>query len=234
MNTKSLYRAAVVVFLFAFAATVVVSASPAFAVQTVYFGSGSTEGIWNSSGNVGIGTTTPAYTLDVMGTGNFTGAVNVGTPVAVSNAATKSYVDSAIANVTGTLNTNVNGTANYFPVFTGTNTIGNSVVYQSGGNVGIGTTGPSQALEVNGGILVDGSNKLAFNSDAVHYYILMVPRRRRRSLAAVRKPSLRATSQLARLDQTRVGGIIRFQHKLSILQRGSIISLLLRARQRTA
>lgn len=221
MSTKSLYRAAAVVFLSAFAATVAVFASPAFAVQTVNF----TNGIINSSGylgigtttpispfqvgnftgsgydtpgeaafvsgsdnnnvlevsrngsnpqdlelganqtnlygdiqaahagvaydvlslnplggNVGVGTTTSGYTFTVSGTGNFTGTVNVGTPTAASNAATKSYVDSAVASG---VNGGISGTANYFPVFTGTNTVGNSVMYQSGSTVGIGTTNPN-------------------------------------------------------------------------------------------
>ncbi|MBM3248887.1 MAG: hypothetical protein FJZ10_05680 [Candidatus Omnitrophica bacterium] len=40
------------------------------------------------------------------------------------------------------------GTTNYFPKFTGTNSIGNSVVYESGSNVGIGTTSPTKKLTV--------------------------------------------------------------------------------------
>jgi hypothetical protein len=88
MKTKLLSFSAFV-FFFASAAL----APRVFAVSTVNF----TNGVWNSSGNVGIGTTAPGYTLDVRGTGNFTGAVNVGTPTAASNAATKSYVDSAVS-----------------------------------------------------------------------------------------------------------------------------------------
>jgi len=57
--------------------------------------------IFNGGGNVGIGTASPGYTLDVAGTGNFTGVVNVGTPVAAGNAATKSYVDSVVGGGAG-------------------------------------------------------------------------------------------------------------------------------------
>src|SRR5580658_7533182 len=42
----------------------------------------------NSSTNVGIGTTAPAYSLDVHGTGNFTGAVNFGSAVTFASGQT--------------------------------------------------------------------------------------------------------------------------------------------------
>ena len=40
------------------------------------------------------------------------------------------------------------GTTNYLPKFTGTSALGNSLVYDNGTNVGIGTTSPSAKLEV--------------------------------------------------------------------------------------
>jgi hypothetical protein len=43
---------------------------------------------FDTSGHVGIGTSTPAYTLDVAGTGRFTGAVNFGTPVTFASGQT--------------------------------------------------------------------------------------------------------------------------------------------------
>ena len=78
--------------------------------------------------------------------------MNVATPTTGTNAATKAYVDTAIASVTST----ISGTANYLPVFTGSNAIGNSAIYQTGGNVGIGTTSPNNKLEVNGEISTTG------------------------------------------------------------------------------
>jgi hypothetical protein len=61
--------------------------------------------------------------------------------------------------------TTAGGTTNTIPVFTGTSVVGNSVITQSGGNVGIGTTSPANVLDVNkgsitggGGIQIDGTN----------------------------------------------------------------------------
>jgi len=56
--------------------------------------------------------------------------------------------------VTGT------GTTNYIPKFTGASAIGNSLIYDNGTNVGIGTTGPSEKLTVFNG-------KLALTTDDV-------------------------------------------------------------------
>ena len=44
----------------------------------------------------------------------------------------------------------VSGTGNYVPKFTGTNSIGNSQVYDNGTNVGIGTTSPGYKFDVSG------------------------------------------------------------------------------------
>jgi hypothetical protein len=42
------------------------------------------------------------------------------------------------------------GTTNYVPKFTGTSTLGNSLIFDDGTNVGIGTTSPSYKLDVTG------------------------------------------------------------------------------------
>ena len=55
--------------------------------------------------------------------------------------------------------TTTGGTANTVPLFTGGSTIGNSVITQSNGGVGIGTTTPGAKLEVDGGnILLSNSS----------------------------------------------------------------------------
>jgi hypothetical protein len=50
--------------------------------------------------------------------------------------------------------TTTGGTTNTIPVFTGTSTVGNSVITQSGGNVGIGTTQPLSPLGVTGQLVI--------------------------------------------------------------------------------
>lgn len=57
--------------------------------------------------------------------------------------------------VTGT------GTANYIPEWTGASTLGNSVLYQTGGKIGVGTTSPIVALDVAGRVNVSKSFQIA-------------------------------------------------------------------------
>jgi hypothetical protein len=60
------------------------------------------------------------------------------------------------------------GTTNTVPLFTGSSTIGNSVITQSSGNVGISTTTPTAKLEVEGGsILLSNSSVLYSNFSVV-------------------------------------------------------------------
>ncbi len=87
-----------------------------------------------SGGNVGIGILSPAYSLDVTGTGQFSQPVIVGTPTAASHATTKSYVDSMF---TGSGQWTTNGGLVYLTSTT-----------QS---VGIGTTDASRAKLVVSG-----------------------------------------------------------------------------------
>jgi hypothetical protein len=59
------------------------------------------------------------------------------------------------------------GTTNYLSKFTGPGTIGNSDVFENGGNVGIGTTNPVEKLQVVGNI--NASRILATNNTNIAY-----------------------------------------------------------------
>ena len=70
--------------------------------------------------------------------------------IVYTNGTMKDYVDTrgfGSGSITGA------GTLNYIPMWNGTTSINNSVIYQLGTNVGIGTTSPRQKLDVNGNIL---------------------------------------------------------------------------------
>jgi len=53
------------------------------------------------------------------------------------------------------------GTANYIAKFTGSDTLGDSAIYEEAGNVGIGTASPGARLEVNGQVKVTGGSPAA-------------------------------------------------------------------------
>jgi hypothetical protein len=63
-----------------------------------------------------------------------------------------SYLTSGAGTLTGS------GSSGYIPMWNGTASQNNSVIYQSAGNIGIGTTTPTKKLVVNGtvgGLTVD-------------------------------------------------------------------------------
>ncbi len=51
----------------------------------------------------------------------------------------------------------LSGTPNYLVKFTGTSTGGNSILFDDGTNVGIGTSTPSQKLDINGNLSLNGA-----------------------------------------------------------------------------
>lgn len=117
------------------------------------------------NGKVGIGTTSPGQKLDVSGgnirtTGQLISTIAAGTAPLVVTSNTlvsnlnadlldghdSSYFQTALTNpVTGT------GSANYISKWTGTNTQGNSLIYDNGAGIGIATTSPGYRLDVQGG-----------------------------------------------------------------------------------
>jgi len=93
------------------------------------------ESFLGASGFVGIGTLTPTTALQVNG-------------VIYSSSGGVKFPDGSTQTTAATMSGS--GTANYLPKFTGTTTLSNSTIYQSGTNIGIGTTNPSQLLHIYG------------------------------------------------------------------------------------
>jgi hypothetical protein len=94
----------------------------------------------SSTGNIGFTTRSPTQKLEVNGSTNVTGNI---------------YLNGAIVfggGGTGASAVSGSGTANYIAKWTDISTMGNSVLYETGSKIGIGTTSPGETLQVVGKI----------------------------------------------------------------------------------
>ena len=89
-------------------------------------------------GNVGIGTTDPQGLLDVRGSLCLNGGADCRTTWPTSG---------DLGSIDGS------GTAGYLPKFSDADTLADSAIFESAGNVGIGTTEPGEKLDVSGRIM---------------------------------------------------------------------------------
>ena len=103
---------------------------------------GNTRLVIDNSGNVGIGTTIPSYKLDVDGEGRF--GDNGG--ILLTDDSGTSYVRA----LNNHLNLRTTRDADDIYFSTGTTTTTKMFIQGDTGNVGIGTTGPSYKLDVDG------------------------------------------------------------------------------------
>ena len=94
-----------------------------------------TTSSWGTAQNVTIGNTTRS----VNGATTYSWSLSdIGAQAALTNP------------VTGT------GTSNFLPKWSSTNNLTNSIIYDNGTNVGIGTSSPSSTLHVSGNTILDG------------------------------------------------------------------------------
>lgn len=117
-------------------------------------------------GNVGIGlggsvigtVTAPTAKLDVGGTGKFSSSVTANSFIKSGGTAAQYLMaDGSVSTLTNPVTGSL--TTNYVPKATGSTTLGNSLIYDNGTNIGIGNTSPGDKLEVSGNVFA-----VAFNS----------------------------------------------------------------------
>ena len=110
-------------------------------------------------GNVGIGTTSPDYKLDVQESTNGTYAAKI------FNNGGDSY---------GLLVKTSSGIDEDFPILDLENTAGNVFRVQADGNVGIGTTNPSEKLHVSGNAIITGDLNVSGTTTTINTQTLSV------------------------------------------------------------
>ena len=128
-----------------------------------------THAYFSNPGNVGIGTTSPGAKLEVEGSyGDVIKAVSGSQNITTNFVAPST--GSGINNIISTAGKFNIGTSDAQPFSLLTNSI-SRIAILSDGKVGIGTTSPSQTLEVAGSVAVTGTNVTVANASNPYIYI---------------------------------------------------------------
>ncbi|RLC59945.1 MAG: hypothetical protein DRI01_10795 [Chloroflexi bacterium] len=116
--------------------------------------------------DIGIGVKNPVYPLDVKGKIHATGDIctDLGGGKCLSQLTTFVPFFGGGGGISGS------GSTNYLPIWTGSASLENSVIYQSGSAIGIGTTSPSAKLTVAGSGLFSGP--LTVSATALSQFML--------------------------------------------------------------
>ncbi|MEI7720120.1 MAG: helix-turn-helix domain-containing protein, partial [bacterium] len=118
----------------------------------------------SSAGLVGISVASPSYNLDVAGNGHFTTGLDAQYLVATSSSIASIFNGGFLSNASSTIG---NGTQNGgLTISGGATTTGNAYF---AGNVGIGTTSPTNKLGVNGYIDVSATGGYKFDGNKFIY-----------------------------------------------------------------
>ena len=126
---------------------------------------GSTHAMTLNAGNMGVGTTSPAQKLHVLGTGRFSSLASSGNDLVYANA----NGDLVVSSIDPASIHSGTGTVNYLARWTSGTALGIGTTYDNGTNVGIGTTSPAEKLHVNGSIRLQGGE---INSGTDHISLM--------------------------------------------------------------
>lgn len=193
------------------------------------FRTGATERMRiDASGNVGIGTSAPAYRLHVLDSANF-GTIAIGNvtfpTLLTSNASTGEFrIDNRSSNSVGYIS--------FFPAGQATSAGTEAMRIATNGNVGIGTTSPANKLSVIGGLVTagttttqtaflgaDGSNVAYVGSLTNHPFQLRVNATTRMTITTAGLVGIGTTAPAYLLD---VAGAGRFDGTQRIINSNSL------------